>query len=559
MRRSLLALGAIASVLTIPAAEARIAAPDRATKLPAAIWAVDVDARTARALTVNRLRALRRGGINIVVADRRLVGRRALASLRRRAARAGLRVAVPARRTARISGARIAVIRVRSPRAAAGLGSGKRRVLALARLSGSRLDAAAWRRAIATARSSRMLDLGVSPRGAKGGAALNAYLALLAERSVSPPTGPPRPPQPPPPPQVPDRPASVFLSPAGSDSNPCSRAAPCRSLDRAYRVARPGEFVELAGGSYPTQDVNDDPSKTSEDDVVFRPAAGAAAVFGGIDVFGDHVEFRGIQSTQDFYVKCGADDVTLRNSKAALFFIRSATDVSFVDVEFGPSDDISQIGHTEECQFSPDRILMERVYMHDFTHPDPSVHMECLTVQAANNLTIRNSRFHHCEDFDILLKHRVPVLRSDNMLFENNWFDKPWPDGSSAIQFSEPDSGGTYANVTIRNNSFNGTLLLKSEVGWENLRVHSNVGTRYGGFCDGRVTSAYNVWSGTSGCSATDLRAATGFVNQSGFDFHLAPGSPAIDSGHPTDFPGVDIDGEARPKGGRADAGADER
>ena len=58
----------------------------------------------------------------------------------------------------------------------------------------------------------------------------------------------------------------------------------------------------------------------------------------------------------------------LRSSKARLFF-RSAKRVSLIDSEFGPSDDISQIGHTEECQFAPEHILLDRVYMHDYKNP----------------------------------------------------------------------------------------------------------------------------------------------------------------------------------------------
>jgi hypothetical protein len=194
--------------------------------------------------------------------------------------------------------------------------------------------------------------------------------------------------------------------------------------------------------------------------------------------------------------------------------------------------------------------------MHDFTNPDPDKHMECLTVQAADDLVIRRSRFHHCEDFDILFKHRSPVLRTTNTTIENSWFDKPWPDGSSAIQFSEPDGGGTFVNVLVRNNSFAGTLTIKPSIEFRNLRVVANAGSRYGGPCSGGATS-HNVWR-SGACRGTDRSADPRFVNESGFDFHLAPGSPAIDRGNPKSYPRVDIDGQRRPSGRRPDAGADE-
>jgi hypothetical protein len=351
-------------------------------------------------------------------------------------------------------------------------------------------------------------------------------------------------------------PGSLFISPTGDDDNRCTRAAPCQSFDRAYRVAKPGQVVLVAAGRYGgQQEIQKEAGKTSPRDVLFRPAprANGKVVLESLDVYGSHVEFRGLRIERDFYVKCGADDVTLRSSKASLFFIRSATNIRILGTEFGPSDDISQIGHTAECQRSPRGILLDRVYMHDFTNP--RTHMECLTVQAANDFVLRRSRFHHCQDFDVFFKHRSPVLESTNITIENTWFDKPWPEGSSAIQFSEPDSGGTFNNVLIRNNSFAGTLILKPEIDYRNLRVIANAGSRYGGPCGG--VASYNVWR-SGGCGGTDRSADPKFVNERGFDFHLAPGSPAINRGHPTSFPRLDIDGQRRPVGGRADAGADE-
>ena len=78
------------------------------------------------------------------------------------------------------------------------------------------------------------------------------------------------------PPVSPDVPATRFVKPDGSDSGVLRRLGPCRSFNRAYEVAAPGEVVDVAGGTYPDQQVEHDSSKTSATDVFFRPAAGTA-------------------------------------------------------------------------------------------------------------------------------------------------------------------------------------------------------------------------------------------------------------------------------------------
>jgi hypothetical protein len=609
MRRPLAAFALVGSALAIAGgAGGGVSATDRLEAgVPRALWGVEVDARSARALGAKRLAALRKAGINALVADPRRVRGATLASLRKRAARARLVVLVPrlvrrkgirtasaaralcrrasrcvvlasstaaAPRLSRTAGVDLVAVRVSKPAAAERLQrTSARRLLALLRLTPSPAKRpAAWRAAIRTARASPKLDLAVSGSPA----ALDAYLALLGEQgggSGNPPPPPPGPPPPPPPPggpgwsppprvpPVPDGPASVWVSTTGSDST-CTRldsGKPCKTLNRAYRVAQAGDQVEIAAGSYPQEDVLDDPTKTSEADVIFRPAIGAAdVVVDDIDVWGDHIEFRRLKLNVDFYAKCGADDVTLRGSKARLFFIRSAKRISLIDTEFGPSDDISQIGHTEECQFAPENIVLDQVFMHDYENP--STHMECVTIQAANNIVVRNSRFLRCQDFDIFIKPRSPVLTYTNMVFENNWFAKPEPTGSAAISLSLPDGGSTMKNVTFRNNSFNASLIVKPEISYSNVLFVGNIGTTIGTGCnEAGVTVAHNVWSNDSSCGPTDIHAATGYVNAAGFDYHLVPSAAAINRGSPTDFPTHDIDGHARPMGGRADAGADER
>ncbi len=348
--------------------------------------------------------------------------------------------------------------------------------------------------------------------------------------------------------------ADVYLSPAGADTNPCTSAAPCLTLDRGYRAAQSGETVELAAGMYGGQQiVSADPTKDVSD-VHFRPAPGEVAEIESLDVFGAHLSFSDLVVTRDFYVKCGADDVTLRHSKASLLFIRAATNISIVDSEFGPSDDISQIGHTAECPFAPSNVLLDGVYMHDFVNPE--THMECLTIQAGDDLVVRNSRFHRCQDFDVLVKPRQPVPAYTNMVFENNWFDQPYPEGTTTIQFSAPDSGGSYTNVVLRHNSFGAQAILKPAFAtFTGMRFLANVGTDV--ICLPAVSYERNVWSDRA-CGPSDSVAPTGYLDEPGFDFHLVPGAAAVGHGDPADHPATDIDGEPRVDG-LPDAGADEQ
>ena len=227
-------LGAV-SLASSSATDAAVWSGERATAtVPAAVWAVEVDAGAARMLTARRLTRLRGAGINVLIADARRVRGKTLAGLRRRASRArllvvsprrvrwsGLRAARAARascrraprcvvmassstvapRLSRTAGVDLVVVRVSGPRAALGLARTRaRRLLALAPLgSNPGRNAAAWRAAIASARESSALDLGVTTVGRRQ-AALDAYLALLREGGKPPPPPPPPGPPPPPPP-----------------------------------------------------------------------------------------------------------------------------------------------------------------------------------------------------------------------------------------------------------------------------------------------------------------------------------------------------------------------
>src|SRR5436190_20581460 len=110
--------------------------------------------------------------------------------------------------------------------------------------------------------------------------------------------------------------ANLFVSPTGSDTGTCTQSRPCRSFDRAYRVAGPGEVVEVGGGSYPPQSLGAVAGHEAGAPVVFAPAAGQRVVVAGeLAVFASRVEFRSM-TVSDWHAKPGADHVTFRNLTA---------------------------------------------------------------------------------------------------------------------------------------------------------------------------------------------------------------------------------------------------
>lgn len=132
------------------------------------------------------------------------------------------------------------------------------------------------------------------------------------------------------------------------------------------------------------------------------------------------------------------------------------------------------------------------------------------------------------------------------------------------------DSQGTLINNTIAENeegAGEGICLAGSSA--VTLANNIIVSHTYGIYNDGTgsPTVTYNdVWGNSVGDywgvtpGTGNISADPGFVDPGGWDFHLMPGSPAINAGHPDDSiaPAFDFDGDVRPAGTRVDMGADE-
>jgi hypothetical protein len=351
--------------------------------------------------------------------------------------------------------------------------------------------------------------------------------------------------------------ADVFLSPTGSDANPCSRARPCRGLDRAYALARLGQTVELAAGVYEGDHQFGAPAKNGSGVVVFRPASGAAVTVGGITLRGqNHVEFRDLTVNSWFLRR--AQDVTFRNIVTNFFFIRSSDSVRVLGGSVGPIQDGTSptIGnYTGEPPSS--NVLVDRVLFHDIGRRNcPGCHVECLFLQESNGVVIRNSKFTRCDIMDLYVSPTQGGPTASNVLVENNWFDTPTDGGYYAVVLN-PDPGTDPKNFVFRYNSLDAGLLIYPEPTYAGSKVIGNIGrVPYCGQVG--ITYAGNVWANQR-CGPTDRVAAAGYVDSEAFDFRLKPDSRAIGAAPVGTAPAVDLEGDRRPIRRAPDAGADQR
>jgi hypothetical protein len=331
---------------------------------------------------------------------------------------------------------------------------------------------------------------------------------------------------------------SVLVSPTGSDRAPCTRTQPCRSFDRAYRAARPGEAIEIAGGTYPTQRIRVDPRKLGEQPPVrLSPAPGElVTIAGDLIMYGSNAVFDGGDGRSRLRLRnlfsqavAGArtsHDVTFENLDGAAFLIGPNRRITIRGGDWGPNV-LCGGGGTHESKVGPDGtirrqvprdIVLEGLRIHDQTSRDLArCHTGGLMLISADGFTLRDTVFERNAVYDVSVGDFTGRYGNPRrVVFERNRFGHPVGDiqdrernnGQTEVQFSEP---GEWRDWTIRGNRFdNGLSLIWSEPdkSFARVRVTDNVGGSSD--CDlvgQAVTWSDNVWDDEV-CGSSDRLAA---------------------------------------------------
>jgi hypothetical protein len=343
------------------------------------------------------------------------------------------------------------------------------------------------------------------------------------------------------------------VSTTGSDEGRCTPDHPCQSVARAYRVARPGQVVEMEAGDYGDNGVPDDPSKDGGPSVQVRPLPGAlvrwsaSTIANGIGA--RWLEIRGVTGS---FQLVDAQHVTLRDIDprgidANVLYVTGGAHIRVVGGDWGPSDpdDIAQIKPAGRGAPVPTDITIQGAYFHDATRRrDPSAHTDCLQVGGVRGLRVVSTRFVRCETESV---------------FVSSWFGPP--NTGLVLQndvFSRTNVGyntlvlGDVRGVTVRYSSFAQSPHVDPST-TRGVSFVANVGELAHYACVSGARYDRNVWSNAR-CGPSDRQAAPRFVGED--DLRLRPGAPGIDRGDPRAFPARDAAGRRRPAGRGPDAGA---
>jgi hypothetical protein len=325
---------------------------------------------------------------------------------------------------------------------------------------------------------------------------------------------------------------AVYLSPSGSDLDPCTQDLPCRSLDRGYHAAADGGTVELAGGYYGCDEITAERSKTAA--VVFRSATGQTAwTTCELRIAASHLVFEnmklaGIRSNSAQYLTLRNVDVACLDHEpfqlwadkcsAGVFLFAPASHFQMLGGSVGPTWDDTYHGAPGQSQIGINlaggsaistELVFDGVHFHDNRRIDDTQHTSCLMVGGGDGITIRNSRFDNCAVFDLFftwwsfVSPQYPP--ATNILLENNLFAvavagcADCPAGYVTVEFA--DYQPVWENVTIRNNASAQTMSFDGS--HSKFVVAGNAMPQPGYGCKSGIDYSSNVVVGDP-CGSTD-------------------------------------------------------
>jgi hypothetical protein len=363
-----------------------------------------------------------------------------------------------------------------------------------------------------------------------------------------------------------------YVSPTGSDSNPCSQSSPCATPDHAFNLASPGQTVQVAAGTYDygSSEVLFTNSGTAGNYITVTCATRRAckiqnSVTGNSAVVilgGSYLIFDGFEVT----------NTSSAGNNLGLYVTTSFVNITHNTIHHIETDcgDNGGGGITVAGSGSSNsdlnNITVDGNLIYDINYRNGSPSCPASTVQSdgilvetagtANRVT--NNIVHHTSGgWGILVGNSNATYNNVNTVISNNTV---FSTAMGGILITSGNGTTISNNIVVDTGQLSGRCAIMAppavSVTYLNNDLWNNAG---GSYC--LEWGASNDPSVHSSDMSVNPALGTTFVNwqaDGSGDYHLKTGSPLIDAGSaaaglaPTD----DLDGAARPQGSSDDIGA---
>jgi Right handed beta helix region/Protein of unknown function (DUF1565) len=333
----------------------------------------------------------------------------------------------------------------------------------------------------------------------------------------------------------------LYVSRAGSDSNPGTRARPWRTIQKALQALEPGETALVRAGTY-TENLLMSRAGTASAPITVRAYPGERVVLHAASTSGNTYP---VQITGSYFRLHGfVIENGLGTSDANVYLWGGANhiEVSGNEIRYGQDQGVFADKTTSYLH-----ILGNRIHDNGWNHVAGQHQSHGIYIQGGQDLIANNVIYNHPYGFGI----QIYPANHDTVVVDNTI-------AASAHSSIVVGGWGGVSHITIRNN----VLYPSAET------YGGDYGVEMASACPiGPVTIDHNVIYGykvapvEQKCSRVDssggnILADPLFIDYSRRDLHLRSGSPAVDQAASAWSDVTDADGRSRAGGGPPDMGA---
>jgi pectate disaccharide-lyase len=364
--------------------------------------------------------------------------------------------------------------------------------------------------------------------------------------------------------------ANWYVSPTGSDSNPCSQSSPCATPDHAFNLASPGQTVQVATGTYDyaSSTAQFTKSGTAGNYITVTCATrGACKIQNSVTgngpvavLAGSYITFDGFEVT----------NTSSAGNNLGLYVTSSFVNITHNTIHHIETDCGSNGGGgiTVAGSGSSDsgihNITIDANKIYDINYRNGSASCPAGTVKSdgilvetagtANQVT-NNIVYHTSGGWGIALGNSNATHNHVNTVISNNTV---FSTALGGILITSGDGTTISNNIVVNTGQLSGRCGITAPPGIAVTYLNNELWNNGGGnYCLEWGSSDQSVHSTDK---AVDPALGTTFVNwqaDGSGDYHLKAGSPMIDNGSSVGAPPThDFDGNPRPQGDRYDIGA---